>query len=228
MSCYFVKGDCVDVLMNQKSKSVKLIYFDPPFATTHHFWDQPLDWKEVFAQCFRVLTDDGTLVIHCSIPFNYELIRTAPRPPTYSWYWKKNRHTGFLSSRFQPLRCVEEVLVWRNKKTTYYPQRIGDEEHIIGKKGKRNCGYFAGDIPEMPQQIVKGRLPKHILEYPVALDDYSTRSQEMIEFFYKSYSQEGDVVMDLTCYKGISGVVAKRLGRHWIGCDKFHYPTLLI
>jgi site-specific DNA-methyltransferase (adenine-specific) len=224
----FYKLDCVEVLKKQTSKSVHLIYFDPPFATTGHYWDKSLDWKTVFEECFRVLRDDGTLVIHCAIPFNYELIRVAPKLPSYTWYWKKNIHTGFLSSKHQPLRCVEEILVWRNKKTTYYPQRQGEEEHIISAKKNRSCGYFKGHVEDMPIQKVKGRLPKHLLEYNVKIDDFSTRPSALVEFFIQSYTQEGDTVMDLTCYKGMSGVITKKLGRRWIGCDLFHYPTLLM
>jgi hypothetical protein len=136
----FYKGDALQMMRQHLSSgSVNLIYFDPPFATTGNWWDEPMDWTAIFAECFRVLRDDGMLVIHCSVPFNYTLIRAAPRPPSYSWYWRKNRVTNFLNVNRQPMRCVEEILVWTKKRNTYYPQRIGTEVRTVQKKlGKSN------------------------------------------------------------------------------------------
>jgi DNA modification methylase len=236
MSCTFYKGDCHSLIKAIPDNSVDLIYWDPPFSTTQNAWDESLNWTELFKECFRVLKNTGMLVIHCSIPFNYTLIRAAPKPPNYSWYWKKESPTGFLLSSKQPMRIVEEVLVWYNKKNTYYRQNIGTEKRTI--KYPHQSTYY-GKYNNTGTHEVIGHTRNHFLDMPRRFEtkagnrkrnmkEYVTRSDEMMELFIKHYTKEGDTVLDPTCYKGATGKVCKALNRRWIGFDKYFYPTLLI
>lgn len=217
----FYKADCLTHMRTMESKSVDLIYWNPPFGTTRQPWDERLDWPALFTECFRILKDDGNLVIHCSIPFNYTLIRAAPRPPTYSWYWDKGQPTLPLIVNHQPLRQVEEILVWRIKRTKYFPQRIGDDERVI------TGGYttaYAKNAKRTKSKIVQGKCQTHLINMKRKIDGFSTRSEEMVELFIKSYTREGDTILDPTCYKGLTGSVASRMGRNWIGIDKYFGP----
>ena len=223
----FYKADCLEQLRRFEAASIDLIYFDPPFATTGNWWDDALDWPAIFVECFRVLKMTGNLVIHCSVPFNYRLIREAPRPPSYSWYWKKNIKTNFLNVNKQPLRQMEEVLVWRMPKGAYFQQRVGDAKRWVSSGGFASS-YFAGSTPKRVEREVVGWSRSHLLEMDVALDGFSTRPAELLQLMIASYTKEGDTVLDLTCYKGISGVVAGKMKRKWIGIDKYHYPALLL
>ena len=221
----FYKGDAEEMIKRHiPSKSVNLIYINPPFeSATQNYWDKPLDWKALFAEFFRVLTDDGMLVIHCAIPFNYHLIRTAPKPPNYGWYWRKEAPTCPLIANVQPLRQVEEVLVWRKKKNTYYRQNVGTEErvsHFAGQTSYYNPSQKKG------KTILKGRTRSHFLDMAREFDGFSTRPKEMIKLFYDLYSKPGDVVLDCFCYEGISSTQAA--GRKWIGIDKYHFPKFLM
>ena len=221
----FYSGDCLALLKKTSSKTVDLIYWDPPFGTTKNAWDEKLDWPAIFKECFRVLKDDGVLIIHCSIPFNYELIRAAPKPPTYSWYWKKDSHTCPLIANVQPLRIMEEVLVWKNKKARYYRQQIGSEPRKSTWITKPD--YF-GATKKDKASIVYGKTRTHLLEMSRSLDGFSTRPEEMIKLFVESYTKEGDLVLDPTCYKGLTGKVCKELKRRWLGFDKYFYPVLIL
>lgn len=222
----FFKGDCLEQMKRLRDKSITLILWNPPFGTTQQPWDERLPWEAIFKECFRILDDAGTLVIHASVPFNYTLIRAAPRPPTYSWYWKKESPTNPFLANYQPLRCVEEILVWRNQKTTYYPQNVGEE--ITTRTYPRNNaeGYYLHSKGGL--KVKKGKSRTHFIEMKRRLDGFSTRPDEMIELMIKSYTKEGDTMLDPTCYKGVSGVIAKRLGRKWIGFDKYFMPSLLL
>jgi site-specific DNA-methyltransferase (adenine-specific) len=224
----FYKGDALETIKNKiKDKSIDLIYADPPFGTTGAWWDEKMDWPELFKEFFRVLKDNGMIVLHCSIPFNYELIRSAPKPPAYSWYWKKNNSTNHLSVNRMPMRNVEEILVWKNKKNKYNPQRIGTEERILpGKKAEHNI-YWNGGVKEIEKRKVVGKSMTHFLDFSRSLDEFSTRPNEIIDLMINSYSNPGETILDISCFKGISGVRAKELGRNWIGIDKYHEPTLL-
>lgn len=225
MTFTFYKGDCLQSLKSVPSHSINLIYFDPPFGTTRNSWDSILPWNKLFEEFDRVLVSDGNIVIHCSIPFNYTLIRNAPRPPSYSWYWKKENITCPLIAKIQPLRNTEEILVWKGKKAKYYPQRVGTEERIITSNGS---GSYYGTTTEQYSQKVIGKYQAHHLDYKRTFDTFSTRPTELIELIIKSYTKEGDKVLDPTCYKGISGVVTTQLQRNWIGMDLYFYPILLL
>lgn len=225
MTVEFKRGDSLELLQQLDSKSIQFIYFDPPFGTTKQFWDEKQDWEKIFVECFRVLQDGGMLAIHCSIPFNYELIRSAPSPPAYTWYWnKQGSPTNYLNANQQPLRCVEEILVWKKNKNTYYRQQIGNQERY---SSWTNGSDYYGSTQPLKKTILKGKTRTHYLEMKRDLDGFSTRPREIVELMIKSYSQEGDTVLDLYCYKGLSGVVCKELKRNWIGFDKYHSPELL-
>jgi DNA modification methylase len=216
----FYRGDTLDTLKSQiKDKSINLIYVNPPFGTTSNFWDEKQDWPSLFKECFRCLKDDGMLVIHCSIPFNYELIRAAPKPPAYSWYWKKESPTCPLIANHQPLRIVEEILVWKKKKNTYYRQQIGEEERNSTYMTKES--YYGKTVKDKAT-IIKGKTRSHFLDMKRKISGFSTRPDEMVDLFIKTYSKEGDTVLDMFCYKGVSSKFCA--GRKWIGIDKYFYP----
>jgi len=218
----FYRGDTLKTLKSQISdKSVNLIYINPPFGTTRNDWDEKQNWEALFKEFFRVLTDDGMLVIHCSVPFNYELIRKAPKPPSYSWYWKKESPTCPLIANQQPLRQVEEILVWKNKKNTYYRQQIGEEEHTSHYMTENN--YLMKNVSQK-KTVIKGKTRTNLLDMKRNIKGYSTRPDEMVDLFIKSYSKIGDTVLDCFCYKGISSKFCHE--RKWIGIDKNFYPDI--
>lgn len=220
----FYKGDTLATLKTQiRDKSVNLIYVNPPFGTTRNFWDEKQDWKSLLVECFRVLKDDGMLVIHCSVPFNYELIRAAPKPPSYSWYWKKEGCTSALNANHQPLRNIEEILVWKNKKNTYYRQNIGNEERLV-KQGIP--GSYCSYVLNPKTVVIKGKTRTHFLDMKRNIKGFSTRPDEMIDLFIKSYSKPGDTVLDMFCYKGVSSKFCP--DRKWIGIDKYFFPDILV
>lgn len=226
MSCCFVQGDSLTQLKKIQSNSIDLIYTDSPFGTTKQVWDTKQDWEMIFKEYFRILKDDGVIALHCSVPFNYELIRAAPKPPSYSWYWRKlGSPTGYLSSNHQPLRVVEEILIWRKKKSKYYRQQIGDEERTSYTASPSD---YCGAVLPRKKITLKGKTRTHFIEMKRDVKGYATRPREIVELIIKSYTKEGDIILDPYCYDGLTGLVAKGLGRHWKGIDLFFLPRLLI
>ena len=220
----FYQGDSLSLIRTKiPDKSVNLIYINPPFGTTHQPWDETLDWSDYFTEFFRILKDDGMLVIHCAIPFNYHLIRTAPKAPLYSWYWLKESPTYPFIANVQPLRQVEEILVWKNKKTTYYRQQIGIEER--SSTYTTTEGYY-GTYKKKEITKIKGKTRSHFLQMKRKIDGFATRPDEMVKLMIDSYTKEGDTILDCFCYKGLSYTQSK--GRRWIGMDKYFFPTKFV
>ena len=221
----FYKGDCIEQMSKLNTNSIDFIYFNPPFGTTRQYWDEKLDWKKIFKECFRLLKPNGTLAIHCSVPFNYTLIREAPRAPNYSWYWNKINPTTPLLAKRQPMRQVEEILIWTH--TKYNPQRVGTEKRICKSSGITKYVDYKHCKPIEPKEVI-GKYQTHLIESKICLRGFATRPDSLIELFIKSYTNEGDVILDPTCYEGLSGRIAKSLKRKWIGIDKRFFPRELI
>lgn len=226
MAATFYKSDCLTQLKKLKTASIDFIYFNPPFGITEQWWDEKMDWKQIFVELFRILKEPGTLAIHCSVPFNYTLIRDAPRAPNYSWYWDKENPTTPLLAKVQPMRQVEEILIW-TKKTKYNPQRVGDDLHLQNVHGATN--YVNRKTCKAPhKKLVRGKYQTHLIRQKTHVRGFATRPDILIELFIKTYTNVGDVVLDPTCYTGLSGLIAKRLGRNWIGIDKHFFPKFIL
>jgi len=217
----FYRGDTLQTLRSQiKDKSINLIYINPPFGTTRNVWDEKQDWGELFDEFFRVLKDDGMLVIHCSIPFNYELIRAAPKPPAYSWYWKKEGSTCPLLANHQPLRCVEEILVWKKKKNTYYRQQVGTELRV--SKTMDATSYYLNNVSKSKKTTMVGKTRTHLLDMKRNIQGFSTRPDDMVQLMIDSYTKPGDTILDCFSYRGLTSKFCRE--RKWIGIDKHFYP----
>lgn len=228
MATTFYSGDCLHWMKRLPDKSIDLVYFNPPFAVTHNDWDTKLNWPEIFKESFRILKPTGNLIIHCSIPFNYTLIREAPLLPHYTIYWNKINITQPLLCNKQPLRCVEEILVWRMKKGQFYPIKIGNEITVVKKANINSKGKYNNPVKIKENYTLVGKYAKHYIEMKKKVKGFSTRPEELIEMIYQFYTKPGDTVLDPTSYHGISGKVAKRLERNWIGIDLNFYPLEII
>jgi len=208
--------DCNTFIKSLDSNSIDLIYFNPPFGTTEQEWDKKIDWETLFPEMNRVIKPNGNIIIHCAIPFTYDLIRH--KKPKYHWIWNKCRTGSPFLAKKQPMRNTEEILVYHKDNSTgkYYPIMIGDELNVI--RGSKSAYYGSRHNSEY-KSVVRGKYPKHLIEFPRYVDGFSTRPEELIEYIIKTYTVENDLILDLTCYKGLSGKVADSLNRKWIGCD---------
>lgn len=227
MTVEFIVNDCLEYIKTLEDNSVDLFYFDPPFATTNNSWDKPLNWKELFPLMFKKMKEFGNIVIHASMPFTYELIRH--KVPRYHWIWVKDMATNFFHAKHQPLRKQEEVLVYYNKRgATYNPQMEGNDfrkynmsgtsKYYHSTKDKETINKYRKNDEERGHY---GKYPTNVIEFPreIRRNDGATRSDEMIDYFIKTYSNEGELVVDLTCHSGIVGKRCKELKRNYIGVD---------
>ena len=232
----FINDDCYDYCENLPSKSVELIYFDPPFNTTNCKYDQqPLRWTSgLWDEMWRVLTDDGCIVIHCSQPFTADLIATQRKHFRYNWYWDKDCvPTGHLFSKKQPMRMIEEVCVFYKKWGAYNPQMTLRETALTTKP---HCGYTSHYYAQSEEKKIENtkkdamwgwiaektythRFPTHYIKMKRIQHKYSTRPVELCEYFIKTYTKENDMVLDLTCSNGQSAIASYRLKRNYIGVD---------
>jgi len=220
----FIQGDIHQVIKGFKDNSFDLIYTSPPYGTTNASWDKPLKWETLFKELWRVLKPDGIIVLHASMPFTYELLKYET--PKYHYCWKKNNSTNFFKAKLQPLRDIEEIFIYYKKPGTYNPQMIGNKynkKRIVKHGGTQK--YF-GTRNNIEKSIISqteghtGKYPTTFLEYKVRRDSTGiTRPDELMDFIIKTYSNEGDIVLDFTCHNDYSGKRCELLKRKFIGVD---------
>ena len=220
----YIKGDIHEVIKTLNNDSIDFIYTDPPFGTTQAEWDKGLDWKNLFPEMWRVLKPNGIICLYASLPFTYELLQYEK--PKYHYSWKKNNKTGFFHAKYQPLRQMEEIFIYYKKKGTYNPQMEGDEYHPKRnvKVGGRN-GYYGNELKDKENEYDageghKGRFPSTFKEWKVRKDKTGiTRDDEQIDYFIKTYSNENDTILDMTCCCEYVGNRCEKLNRNYIGID---------
>ena len=216
-----IKNDIHNEIKNLPDNSINLIYTNPPFGITKNDnWDISLRWDELFNEMDRVLKPDGKIILHCSLPFTYDLIKI--RKPKYSYVWIKDQPTGFLSCNKQPLRLYEDILVWYKKTGTYNVQKIGNK--ITKRQLAGNTNYY-GKVDKKEKTVKKyskfrvGTYPTNVLKYKRNIRGLSTRPDELVDFIIKTYSNENDMILDLTCYNALTGSRCEILNRNYIGVD---------
>jgi len=223
MSVKYILGDIHDKIKEIETDSIDMIYTDPPFGTTENKWDKSLMWDKLFPQMWRVLKPNGVIVLYASIPFNYRLLKYET--PKYHYVWKKNRPTGFFASKKQPLRCCEEIYIYYKKQPTYNPQMEGNDyrpTHYL----KQNDYYGERNNLKGEKRIVS-ETEGHIGKYPLLFKDWKlrkygsgiTRSDEQIDYFIKTYTNKGDMILDMSCCNDFVGMRCKSLDRSYIGVD---------
>ena len=220
-STYYELNDIHNKIKDIPTDSINLIYTSPPYGITQASWDKPLRWAELFPEMWRVLKPNGIIILHASMPFTYELLKYET--PKYHYTWIKHISTGFLIAKYQPLRNTEEVFIYYKKRGTYNPQMEGS---VISKPRKHQIkngeGYYNLSKDKLCEETGHvGRYPKTALQYKTRYKSGGgiTRSDQLIEYFIKTYSNETDMVLDLTCCNKIVGDVVIKLNRNYIGID---------
>ena len=117
-------GDCLEEMKKIESGSVDMVLTDPPYGTTACKWDSVIPFEPMWEQLSRVVKSNGAIVFTACNPFSASLIMSNPKMFKYDWVWKKNRGTGHLNAKKQPMRDKEDVLVFYRKQCTYNPQGV--------------------------------------------------------------------------------------------------------
>lgn len=215
-------GDCLELMKDVPDSSIDMILCDLPYGTTDCKWDSVIPFEPLWQQYNRIAKENAAIVLFSAQPFTTKLIKSNLKQFRYCWYWKKNNTTGALFCKWQPLRCIEDICVFSKKKTTYNPQGIKKLEkskmHIPSKDGV----YKKKKNPSL--QTHTG-YPKHLLEFPNVATSGKERVHptqkpvELLEYLVKTYTNEGDTVLDNCMGSGSTGVAAVNSNRKFIGME---------
>lgn len=226
MSVELLCGDCLVFMKQIESNSVDMILADPPYGTTACKWDSVIDLGLMWEQLNRIIKPNCPIVLTAQTPFSQILGASNIRNLKYEWIWEKTAATGHLNAKKQPMKAHENILVFYSGQCAYYPQmteghkptniytkRSGDGD-CYGKTVQVSGGGSTTRYPRSTQifKSDKQKISLHPTQKPVAL----------MEFLIKTYTIEGQTVLDFTMGSGTTGVACKNLNRNFIGIELDH------
>lgn len=218
MSLY--EGDCHAELSKLVDDSVDLILIDPPYGNTSAVWDKALRWKELWPELWRVLRPNGVVLIHSVMPATVDIIQSQRKYFRYTWTWQRSRPCNFLNAKKQPMRVCEDILVFYKApppKSTYNPQMWGEGRRQKPPTTKMER-YNANNIE---RKEYESRYPVNIIDIPSpGLQSPHMKPPQLVDYFLRTYTNEGDVVLDPSMHKGLVGLRCQELNRKFIGIER--------
>lgn len=217
-------GDCLKLMKEIPDGSVDLVLCDPPYGTTACKWDNVLPFNRLWTEYNRLLKPDGAAVLFAAQPFTTQLIQSNRKAFRYCWYWLKNQPTGFAFAKYQPMRRVEDICVFYRKHGTYNPQGLRVVEHPRTRRKRKPQGDSVYKIDTLMNAYTPHfeNYPKNVLQFDTERGLHPTQKPvPLLEYLVKTYTNEGDTVLDNYMGSGSTGVAVKRVGgRHFIGMEQ--------
>ena len=223
MSIELYHGDCLELMKNIPAGSVDMILTDPPYGTTACKWDNVIPFEPMWEQIWRVLKPNGACLLFSSEPFSSALRMSQIKRFKYDWVWDKINPSGFQLSKKMPLKQHEIVSVFYREGVRYTPILVEKEKprrtKPYGKSSESNpLKYIANDF-----HVVTHNYPKSIISFSNANRTNRCHPTQkpvaLLEYLIKTYTLEGETVLDFTMGSGSTGVACVNTGRKFIGIE---------
>lgn len=228
-------GDCLELLPTIPAGSVDLVLTDPPYGTTACSWDAVIPFEPMWREVWRVLKPNGAAVLFGQEPFSSLLRASNLDRFKYDWYWRKSRPSGFTNAKLKPLKDIEVVSVFSTGMTAngskanmpYFPQGLEDA-NVEWSRPKVYEGADRGVSPSrknhsLSRVIEKTGYPRQVLDFANPNKDVQHPTQKpvaLMEYLIRTYTNEGETVLDFTMGSGTTGVACANTGRNFIGIER--------
>ena len=218
-----VQGDCLEKMKEIPDGSVDMVLADPPYGTTACKWDTVIDLPLMWEQLKRVIKPNGAIVMTASQPFTTVLINSNIKMFKYCMVWDKNKGCQPALANVKPMQSHEDIVIFGSGKITYNPQMTLGKAYKRNNKGSNTNNHKLGLEPII-QKNNGFRYPVTIHKFP---RDFSAQTAlhptqkpvALMEYLIRTYTHEGETVLDFTMGSGTTGVAAKNLNRKFIGIE---------
>jgi site-specific DNA-methyltransferase (adenine-specific) len=198
--------------------SVDMVLCDLPYGTTACAWDSVIRFEDLWREYRRIGKVNAAFVLTASQPFTTELIVSNMREFRYSWVWEKEQGVNFLLAKKQPLKVHEDVCVFYRAQPTYNPQMTAGKPYT---SGKGNSGEVTGSVEKVQTRNEGTRYPRSIQPFKRETGIHPTQKPvALLEYLIRTYTNEGDTVLDNTMGSGSTGVAAVNTGRSFVGIER--------
>lgn len=219
--------NCLDTFKKIEDNSIDCIICDLPYAMTKLSWDSLIPLDKLWNEYYRIIKKNSNIVLFCSGLFTYKLIESNIKNFKYKLIWKKNVPTGMASAKYRPMKYYEEICIFNEGQGTYNPimkERIG-----IGKDCY-NYNHYCGESNHLTLEKKPKRYdpdwvqPSDVLEFNVVPNRNgklhpTQKPIELLEWLVKTYSNEGDIILDNCMGSGTTGEACLKLNRNFIGIE---------
>lgn len=224
--------DCLEGMKRIPDKSVDMVCCDLPYGMTNNKWDIVIPMEKLWEEYKRILKDNGVVVLFGNQPFTSYLVMSNLEWFKYSLVWEKNKFSDFMNAKRKPLKIHEDILVFYKNTPTYNPQftegypyvRWNTQESVDRQTnyGKLKANVVNNDGKRYPTTVLKFdrvETPQHPTQKPVKL----------IEWLVKTYTNEGETVLDNCMGSGTTAEACINTGRNYIGfeTDEKYYENSL-
>src|SRR6478609_2185204 len=213
-------GDCLELMKGISDKSIDLIKADLPFGTTRCAWDSVIPLDRLWYEYSRIIKDDGAILLNAQTPFDKVLGASNLRMLRYEWIWEKTNATGHYNAKKMPMKAHENVLVFYKNLPVYNPQKTaGHVRKTAFKRKDLNSEVYNNNTAETFYDSTE-RFPRSVLTFPSDKQKSNLHPTQkplaMEEYFIKTYSREGDLVLDNCAGSGTTGEACRNLNRRCI------------
>jgi site-specific DNA-methyltransferase (adenine-specific) len=218
------QGDCLEIMPDIPDKSVDAIITDLPYGVTSCKWDSVIPFEPLWTQYKRIIKDNGAIVLTASQPFTSALVMSNIKMFKYEWIWEKSRPTGFFTAKKMPMKIHENILVFYKNQPTYNPEKIMADENKIDRRKTLNPTYnpYIG--------VNKERVTDSGMRYPLTIQTFNSVSEKgqhptqkpvaLFEYLIKTYTNEGDIVLDNCAGSGTTAIACLNTNRNYILIEK--------
>ena len=226
-------GDCLELMKDIPNGSIDLILTDPPYGTTSCRWDTIIPFEPMWEQLKRIIKPNGAICLFGSEPFSSALRMSNIKDYRYDWYWQKDKGSNFLFGNKQPMKVIENVSVFYKKQPTYHSQKTinpngTSKRHLYYEKGK-NTNRSKEIMKNMPDKPKMGKnyepdklLAKQIIYFAREQRNKLHPTQKpvtLLEYLIKTYTDEGQTVLDFAFGSCSCGEACVNLDREFIGFE---------
>lgn len=211
-------GDCLELMKDIPDGSIDMVLTDPPYGTTDCKWDSAIPLDLMWEQLKRITKKNGAIVMTAAQPFTSALGASNISNLRYSWAWKKSAATGHLNAKRMPMANLEDILVFYASQPTYNPQGLQPYNKITKRRAKGEI-YGSGGPSENFQKWTN--YPRRLLEFARAGKTVhpTQKPVALMEYLIKTYTNDGETVLDFTMGSGTTGVACVNTGRDFIGIE---------
>ena len=218
-------GNCLDKMQEIPDESMDMILADLPYGTSRNTWDVQIPMNPLWEQIERVIKKHGAIVLHAQGMFTADLMQSNRKLWRYNLVWQKTQPTGFLNANRMPMRAHEDICVFYKAPPVYNPQKTYGHERKVStaehKRGSRKSTDY-GDY-KLTSYDSTERYPTSVLRFATDKQKSAVHSTQkpvaLEEWLIKSYTQPGQIVLDMCMGSGSTGVAAISTGRSFIGIE---------